>query len=97
MSFAFKMKLLFELLERHLQFFNLGHSSLVSTFHPMAFSVGGEVTEHGGWGRERGLCLALPPPHSPTDFSEGLTESSLRGFSASLNIYMEQSLLPPPR
>lgn len=60
MSFGFKMKLYLNSWRGIYFFFNSGHSFLISTFRPMAFSVGGWVMKVGSGGG-RGVCVW----HSP--------------------------------
>lgn len=94
MSFAFKMKLYLNSWRAiYVFFFNLGIPLLFQRFTPWHFLWAG-----GWWGEVKGEgegSVSGPPP-SQTASSKRLTESSLRWFSTSLNIYTKESPSPTP-
>lgn len=71
-------------------FFNLGHSSLIPTLRPMAFSVGGWVRRVGDGGG-RGVCA--PPLFSHQLFRMPQRHSPFYGFNKSQHPCRD---VPPP-
>ena len=94
MSFAFKMKLYLNSWRAiYVFFFKFRNSSVISTFHPLAFSVGGWVMR-GGEGGGRGVCV-WPSPFSNSLFQAPDRVLPSMVFNKSQHLYQGESLPHP--